>query len=325
MAPLSTHVHPSLQRYLPGQFPKPQRRQCTGQTNRKAHDAMQEAVIRGEVVPNLTTRDRVNHSTLPSITIMRATSNETAQSARTKRSDSTAYAEQFCQMIEQQEKGRSRDTRKLQVVEDTMVKTLIKTNNRGKWHGMSQENYFIGNEKIGGAGQLEYDDPKQKFNNNYNISAWRNYQFHQDEKWHNSFQKEEQKKDGDNKQTEVTSHRSSNLFSQEHIRNQEQATGKKDEKRDERQLETLETTKISKMQKGVVNYKQQIEKELYQVPPPKLRLELNDYHSTFGLTQQKPEEPMYISEQDRLTIHRRKQLNTPIQKKIKNTRKKLIQ
>ncbi|RNF00789.1 uncharacterized protein Tco025E_08734 [Trypanosoma conorhini] len=303
-------VHPSLQRYLPGHLPKRQRRLYTGKNNRKEFEVAHLDDVESEVAQHLTLPSRLAQSLLPSPTVTRAAvivAGETRLGANNGCRDSP-----WNSRTSEQVPLRSRRHDGAAQVRETAM-TLLASNTAGTEQYFTEETFYFGGPNLGGAGQVEYNDPSEPHSRNAVVSAWNARAHFSPSLW---FARATQHPPDAAPQTQV-----SRSFSA-HATNGSQRKGTTDAKSAARGRDAETQLPCTEIQPnastGCPTEKTSCAwpysyaaPDLYAVPPPKLRFELTDYHATFHHTSGVPNSSMYISENDRLQSIQKVPLPTP--------------
>ncbi|RNE95572.1 hypothetical protein TraAM80_10177 [Trypanosoma rangeli] len=309
MGVIAQSVHPSLQRYLPGHLPKRQRRLHVGKTNGKEFEDAHVADVENEVVPHLKLPNRLVQSLLLSPTVTRTAAicgNETRLGTSIGYQDNS----QSSRISEQVSlKHRRNDAAQM---EETS-RSLLASNTAGRNHYFTEETFYIGYPNLGGAGQLLYNDPSDPHSCNPTVSARNTRKHHSPELW---FAKATQHPTGATPQTQLS--RLLTASAKNDIPQNNTLDGKTPAKYSDSEAQLLSTNIKPGAQNGYCTKKisdgwpqNYTPPDVYDVPPPKLRYELTDYHTTFHHTNGLPNSIMYISEKERLQSIQHIPLPTP--------------
>ncbi|KAH9600509.1 hypothetical protein LSM04_003704 [Trypanosoma melophagium] len=330
MAATSSTVHSSLQRYLPGHLSKRDRRTCTGETNRKNFETAHLSVLQREVAHKLTLPSRLNQLMVPSLTVTRAALGDKKMSFMSLSADTGNATGSFSTERSRKKMGsRNGDNENRLRCDAVTVDSLIASNKTGKEHGFVAEAFYFGNESVGGAGQLEYNEPRDPGCYNPVVSAWKTREHFDPSVWLSRTLAPQL--------TEAIQNvgRSRNaiapLRSPEHKSSRQEDSGKPNSEMEKtsRSKEYTRTENNNLPTKGVkttvsdwtANY---TPPNFYDVPPPKLRFELTDYHSTFNVVQPDQRSIMYLEEKERFQSIQHVPLTTPTTAEQKPERRRYI-
>ncbi|ORC87944.1 uncharacterized protein TM35_000191880 [Trypanosoma theileri] len=302
-------VHSSLQRYLPGHLSKRDRRICTGETNRKNFETTHLSVLQKEVAHKLTLPSRLNRLMVSSQTVTRATLDEKRISFQSLGGDTANTSESGS--TERIRKGigtKSGEKENRLRCDAVTVDSLIASNKTGKEHGFVAEAFYFGNECVGGAGQLEYNEPRDPECHNPAVSAWKTREHFDRSVWLSRTLGLSDPAQNVHKSTNSLAPLRSPVQKTSHNEDSGKsiATNKENTITGKSSLPSNEVkTTLSDWTR---NY---TPPNLYDVPPPKLRFELTDYHSTFNVVQADPKTTMYVEEKDRFQSVQHVPLPTP--------------
>ncbi|EKF39667.1 hypothetical protein MOQ_000101 [Trypanosoma cruzi marinkellei] len=304
-------VHPSLQRYLPGHLPKRQRRLCTGKTNSNKFQFAHLADVETEVAQRLTLPSRLAQSLLSSPTVTRAVVVD-------KTIDQIGIGDFFGIHPKNDSNSISRasvnDNKNSKTVQSRETATsLLALKATGKEQRFNEETFYFGCPTMGGAGQLEYNDPSDRHGRNYIVSAWNTRHHFSRDIW---FSRATQHPAVTDPMIQGSNPLTTNMNSEGIHKNTNGYETPIQELKEKKQLTSVEAqpyvqtgcTPLSNSHTWPDTYNPP---NVYNVPPPKLRYQLTDYHPTFHHTKGEPNSFMYISEKERFQSTKAIPLPTP--------------
>ncbi|KEG12302.1 hypothetical protein DQ04_01821070 [Trypanosoma grayi] len=307
-------VHPGFQRYLPGHLPKQQRRLCVGRTNRKTHEADQITIIQNEVAQQLNLPNRLAQSVVPSLTVTRAAV-DSRKIAPLDFIEETGKISRKSGAIASEGSSSGASGKKNRAEEFTTVQSLIASNATGKEHGFTQETFYFGTRTLGGAGQMEYNNPRDHHSHNHTVSMWNTRKHFDPEVWlekavqhpstsprkvHNKTPRAENSRDSEIGNEQIA-HCSSNTSSTCLVTPAQPNRNAPSQYPVTSQKSTVTTPWITEY----------VPPNCYDVPPPKLRFELTDYHSTFHHTEAHRASALYPNAEEQYSSTQKVPLATP--------------
>ncbi|AAZ12345.1 uncharacterized protein TEOVI_000043000 [Trypanosoma equiperdum] len=327
VAPVGGHVHPSLQRYMPGQLPKRMKRLCTGETNLKVHNRMHMDSIRTEIAPILPSSEHLRQTLLPSITVQRAAGRSNVTPRAGPKEKQPSGVNESSEANNKKNEAVMGVWCRLPHEDEVVVRSLVESNNKGKHNAFSNEAFYFGSHHTGGAGQLEYAHHNMTHNNNHSVSAWKQRQHYHPDIWHTRAQQHPPPKKEANTTEEMQKHSihgtqndeirgesTHSVHPKEKCGNVEKEMTKK--AMDYNAAKNKKYENLSWIQKSTTF-------DTSKMTAPKLRFELTDYHNTMPITQTAPSTSQYIEESRRFETINGKPLTTDNDKKnIKYARRR---
>ncbi|KAF8280780.1 hypothetical protein TcBrA4_0093790 [Trypanosoma cruzi] len=309
-------LHPSLQRYLPGHLPKRQRRLYTGKTNSKKFQVAHLADVETEVAQRLPLPGRLAQSLLFSPTVTRAVVvDETTDLVGIGDSFGTHPRNDNTSIPWASVSGK-KDSKAVQNRETATSLLAVKAT--GTEQRFNKETFYFGCPTLGGAGQLEYNDPSDPHGRNHTVSAWNTRHHFLPAIW---FSRATQHPAVADAMIQGSNPLTTNMKSEGPHKNTNGYEAPIKELNEKKQLTSVEaqphvptgSTPLPNSHTWPDTYNPP---NLYDVPPPKLRYQLTDYHSTFHHTKGEPNSFMYISEKERFRSTKEMPLSTPTNTEI---------
>lgn len=307
-------LHPSLLRYLPGHVSKRQKRTCTGKTNKSAYDNAHVLNVQTQVAQQLTLPDKITQTLLPSRTVTRVALLPNHETQMGSIENIQNYFPNTCYLSDGQINTMAKEkNNRAHIDEGIATMSLIASNTKGKDHAYNGETFFLGYRHIGGAGQLEYNNPADPHARTPVISHWKTRHHFRPEVWHSgSLQNLSVAAKDTQLPTNSTSPKSTAHL--EEGKPDDAALERKSHKKVDSPTTIHQQTEevVGHASKNPMNWiNNYVPPDMYDVPLPKLRFGRTDYRSTFHNTQALPTSTMYINEKERFCTTNNVPLYTP--------------